>query len=42
MLMTDDALIAIYVSLTGGSDTLARSVLIHLPLIMHEKDRERV
>jgi len=38
--MTDETLIAIYVSLTGGSATLARSVLIHLPLIMHEKHRE--
>lgn len=38
--MTDEALMALYVSLTGGSDTLARSVLIHLPLIMDEKHRE--
>ena len=38
--MTDETLIAIYVSLTGGSETLARSVLIHLPLIMDENHRQ--
>lgn len=38
--MTDQKLIAIYMTLTGGSETLARSVLIHLHLIMHENHGE--
>jgi hypothetical protein len=38
--MTDETLIATYVALTGASETLARSVLIHLPLITHEDHRE--
>jgi len=38
--MTDETLIATYVALTGASEDLARSVLIHLPLIMHENHRE--
>jgi hypothetical protein len=38
--MTDETLIATYVALTGANETLARSVLIHLPLIMHENHHE--
>jgi len=34
--MTDETLIATYVA----NETLARSVLIHLPLIMHENHHE--
>ncbi|HTD86050.1 MAG TPA: hypothetical protein VK850_05695 [Candidatus Binatia bacterium] len=35
--MTEEALIALYVSLTGASEALARSVVIHLESTLDEE-----
>ena len=35
MIMSEQTLIALYIALTGGSEHLARSVLMHLDLRLH-------